>query len=61
MSEIIHFSVFIPIHHSFGFSDIFCMEGEPRDPKDLPGSAPEYAQQLKNATLFLHTCLLEKL
>ena len=31
-----HFSVFIPIHHSFGFFDIF-LEGGSRDPKDPPG------------------------
>ena len=39
IQEIIHFSVFIPIHHSFGFSDIL-QEGGSRDPKDPPGSAP---------------------
>ena len=36
--EIIHFSVFIPIHHSFGFSDIF-LEGVSR-PQNPPGSVP---------------------
>ena len=36
-----HFSagVSIPIHHSFGFFDIF-LEGGSRDPKDPPGFAP---------------------
>ena len=37
--EIIHFSVFfIPIHHSFGFPDIFPVGS--RNLKDPPGSAP---------------------
>ena len=37
--EIIHFSVFIPIHHSFGFSDIFLVGGLETS-KTSPGSAP---------------------
>ena len=38
IQEIIHFSVFIPIHHSFGFPDIFLEGGleTPKTPLDPP-------------------------
>ena len=47
--EIIHFSVFIPIHHSFGFSDIF-LEGmlrPQRPPWILPCSLLCQTHRLK--------------
>ena len=49
IQEIIHFSVFIPIHHSFGFPDIF-LEGGVSRPQRPPLDPPLIYASVESGT-----------